>query len=72
MILTRIECTWYNTNNSFGEIINKFQDCNIKKNILKERNFERKNKKTPKQQGFDFIQSGLFKYIYCYIVNHMQ
>ena len=31
-----------------GEIINKFEDCNIKINI---RTLER----TPKQQGFDFI-----------------
>ena len=31
MVLTRTESTWYNTNNSLGEIINKFQDCNIKK-----------------------------------------
>ena len=32
MVLTRNESTPYNTNSSFGEIINKFQNCNIKKN----------------------------------------
>ena len=40
MVLTRTECTPYNTNNYLEEIINKFQDCNIKKNI---RTLERKN-----------------------------
>ena len=28
MVLTRTESIWYNINNSFGEIINTFQDCN--------------------------------------------
>ena len=32
MVLIRTESTLYTTNGSFGEIINKFQDCNIKKN----------------------------------------
>ena len=60
MVLARTESTLYNANSSFGEIINKFQDCNAKytqkktkKN--KTRTLERKKKKTPKQQGFDFI-----------------
>ena len=46
MFLTRNGSTRYNTNSSFGEIINKFQDCNIKKpkkGLLKE-----KTKKNPK------------------------
>ena len=29
MVLTRTESTLYNTNNTFGENTNKFQDCNI-------------------------------------------
>ena len=35
-MVLRNESTWYNPNNSFGEIINKFQDSNIyikKKNL---------------------------------------
>ena len=52
MALTRTENTRCNTYSSFGEIINKFQDCNIKKNI---RTPERKYKTTPKQHGVDFI-----------------
>ena len=52
MVLTRTKSTCYNTNSFFGETINKFQDCNIKKNI---RTFERKKLKITKQQGFDFI-----------------
>ena len=43
MVLKKTKSTWYNTNNSFGEIINKFQDSNIKKNI---NTLERKNSKT--------------------------
>ena len=41
MVLTITESTRYNTNNFLGEIINKFQDYNIKKNI---RTHEIKNK----------------------------
>ena len=33
MVLMRTESTLYITNSSFGETINKFQDCNIKKNL---------------------------------------
>ena len=31
MVLTKTKSTLYNTRNSFGEIINKYQDCSIKK-----------------------------------------
>ena len=57
--LTRTKSTRYNINNSLGEIINKFQDFNKKKQtniphqilvLLKE-----EKKETPKQQGFYFI-----------------
>ena len=43
MVLIRTESIPYNTNGSFGEIINKFQDRNIKKHLgswkKKEKNF---------------------------------
>ena len=51
MVLTRTKSTRYNTNSSFGEIINKFQDCNVKKYPKKKKNpkniraLERKIKK---------------------------
>ena len=51
MVLTRTESTQYNTDNSFGEVINKFQNCSTKKI----RSLERKKKKTLKQKAFDFI-----------------
>ena len=55
MVLTRTESTQYNTNNSFGEIINKFRDCNIKKKEQRHKDSWKKKEKTPKQQKFDFI-----------------
>ena len=33
MVLTRMQSTWYKTNSSFRETINKFLDCNIKKTL---------------------------------------
>ena len=65
MVRTRTKSTLYNTDSSFGETINKFQDCNIKnKNKKKQQNspnkqknirtLERKKEKAPKQLGFDF------------------
>ena len=52
MVLTRTKSTRYNTKCSYGEIINKFQDCNIKKPT---KTLERKKKKKTPKQGFDFI-----------------
>ena len=45
MVLIRTESTRYTLNDSFGETINKFQDCNIKNNI---KTLEIKNIKTSK------------------------
>ena len=50
MVLTRTESTRYNTNNYLGEIINKFQGCNIKKHKDSWKKYLKKNTK----QGFDF------------------
>ena len=42
MVLTRTKCTRFNRKSTFGETVNKFQDCNLKtkasellENILK-------------------------------------
>ena len=37
MVLIRTESTQLTINGSFGEIIYEFQDCNIKKKLLKEK-----------------------------------
>ena len=55
--LTRTSSSRYNTKNSFGVIINKFQDCNIK-NI---RALERKSKNSQTTNPYIYI------YIYIYI-----
>ena len=59
MVLTRIESTRYDINCSFGEIIDKCQDCNNKKLTKNPQNnkrtLERKKKKTSKTTKFDFI-----------------
>ena len=55
MVLMRNESTWYNTSNSFGKIINKFQNGNIKKRIL-----EMKIKKL--QNNLILSKSNLFKW----------
>ena len=33
IVLIKTESTRYTTNNSFGEIINKFQNCNMEKKV---------------------------------------
>ena len=38
MVLTKTETIQYHTNNSSGEIIKKFQDCNKKKKNPKKKN----------------------------------
>ena len=56
MVLMRTESIQYNTNSSFGEVINKFQDYNIKKNI---RTLERKKKKFQNKDSILFNQTCL-------------
>ena len=67
MVLLRTESTQYNTNNSFGEIIRKFQDYNIKKTyrLLKEK---RKNSKT--RRILFYLIKPVYLYIYIYIPTH--
>ena len=55
--LIRTESTRYTINGSFGEIINKFQDRNIKNNI---RTLERKKKKLQNNKYTIFLPN-LFK-----------
>ena len=57
MVLTRTESTWYNINSSFGETIDKFQDCNIKKKHKYSWKNKEKNLKTR-------IRSNLIKPVY--------
>ena len=67
MVLMRTESTWYNTNNSLGEIINKFQDYNIKK----KKNIEGFLKEKKIQNNKDSIlsnQTSSYIYIYIYVV----
>ena len=46
MVQMRIESTPNNINNSFGEIINKFQDCNINEKKKTKTKIKKKQEKT--------------------------
>ena len=64
MVQTRTECTRYNSNNSFGEIIDKLQVCTLKKH----KDSLKKKKEKNLQNNKDSIWLNK-TYIYIYTYN---
>ena len=63
MVLIRTESTRYTGNCSFGENINKFQDCNIKKSL----GVSKKKKKKLLTRIPIYLPKPVKIYIYIYI-----